>query len=394
MASVEKVVRDGRTASQARWRDHQGMQRKKSFTKKGDADRYAATVEADKARGTYVEPSKITVAEYARGWAETRPHRPTTARRTEMMIRLHIEGTRLGGRKLADVRPSEVQAWASDRSRVLAPTTVRQAVGLLRSVYAAAVLDRLVASSPVVRIRLPRHERERVVPLSVEQVSALAEAMPARYRAMVLTQAGLGLRIGELLGLRVEDVDFLRRTVRVEWQFTSGSKERSEPKTPRSRRTIPAPQVVLDAIAGHLATYPAGEDGAVFTTTAGTPLGHVYYGHNLFRRAVASAGLPEGKTSHDGTTSRRCCWPPTSQWSPSPSGSATTTPPSCCPPTAISCRTARTGRGERSMPRGAPREPGVPRMCPRASGRRASRRGRRRPARGRWRPCPCAPRGR
>jgi hypothetical protein len=105
--------------------------------------------------------------------------------------------------------------------------------------------------------------RPRVMPLTVEQVAALANAMPARYRSMVITQAGLGLRIGELLGLRVGDVDFLRRTVRVEWQFTSGSKVRSEPKTPWSRRTIPAPQVVLDAVAGHLATYPADEDGAV-----------------------------------------------------------------------------------------------------------------------------------
>src|SRR3954468_21780591 len=107
VASVEKLVRSGRTTYQARWRDDQGRQRKKSFNKKGDADRYAATAEADKARGTYVEPSKITVAEYARGWAEARPHRPTTARRTEMMIRLHIEATRLGGRRLADGRPPE-----------------------------------------------------------------------------------------------------------------------------------------------------------------------------------------------------------------------------------------------------------------------------------------------
>ena len=113
------------------------------------------------------------------------------------------------------------------------PDTLRQAVGLLRSVYGAAVLDRLVASSPVVRIQLPRHERERVVPLSVEQVATLAWGMPERYRAMVLTQSGLGLRIGELLALRVQDIDFLRRTVPIEWQFTQGSKgERSEPKPP------------------------------------------------------------------------------------------------------------------------------------------------------------------
>jgi integrase len=158
-----------------------------------------------------------------------------------MMIRLHIEGTRLGGRKLADVRPSEVQAWATDRSRVLAPTTVRQAVGLLRSVYGAAVLDRLVAASPVIRIQLPRYEKERIVPLSVEQVAALAEAMPERYRTMVLAQAGLGLRIGELLALRVQDVDFLRRTVRIEWQFTQlRGRRASEPSQRRLGRGEPS----------------------------------------------------------------------------------------------------------------------------------------------------------
>jgi integrase len=299
MASVEKQVRNGRVNYQARWRDDQGRQRKKSFTKKSDADRYAATVEADKARGIYIEPSKITVTEYAREWAATRPHRPTTATRTEMMIRLHIEGTRLGGRRLTDVRPSEVQAWATDRLTVLAPSTVRQALGLLRSVYAAAVLDRFVATSPVVRVQLPRHERARVVPLSVAQVQALCDAVSERYRAMIITQAGLGLRIGELLALRVENVDFLRRTVRIEAQFTQGSNERSEPKTPRSRRTMPAPSVELDALAAHLAAYGAGDDGTIFTTTQGNRLGHVYYGHDLIGRAVRTAGLPTGTTSHD-----------------------------------------------------------------------------------------------
>jgi integrase len=98
----------------------------------------------------------------------------------------------------------------------------------------------------------------------------------------------------------VQDVDFLRRTVRIEWQFTQGSQgERSEPKTPRSRRTVPLPRVAADALAAHLAAYPAAEDGTIFTTRRGAPLGHVYYGHNLMGRAVAEAGLPKGTTSHD-----------------------------------------------------------------------------------------------
>src|SRR3712207_9392300 len=114
MASVEKRLRNGRTTYEARWRDDQGRQRKKSFGKKGDADRHAATVEADKARGTYVEPSKTTVAEYARRWADTSPHRPTTARRTGMVIRLHIAGTRLGGRGVAGVCHAGSPAWGTD----------------------------------------------------------------------------------------------------------------------------------------------------------------------------------------------------------------------------------------------------------------------------------------
>src|SRR5205823_2995825 len=129
--------------------------------------------------------------------------------------------------------PSEVQAWVTDRAQVLSPATLRLLVGLVRSVFAAAALDRLVTASPFVRITLPRAEQERVVPLTVEQVRALADAVAPQYRAMVLTQAGLGLRIGELLALRVIDVDFLRRTVRVEDQIDQKTRERKPPKTPR-----------------------------------------------------------------------------------------------------------------------------------------------------------------
>jgi site-specific recombinase XerD len=76
---------------------------------------------------------------------------------------------------LAAVTPPEVQAWASNRAQILAPTTLRNLVSLLRSIYASAVLDRLVATSPVVRLSLPATHRERVVPLSVEEVLALTD---------------------------------------------------------------------------------------------------------------------------------------------------------------------------------------------------------------------------
>jgi integrase len=304
MASIRKraTVRSGRdvTVYDVRFRDPDQRQRTRTFRKKGDADRFAATVEADKSRGHYVDHSaRTTVAEYARTWAAARPHRPSSARRISSSIEVHIAGTHLGNRRLSAVRPSEVQAWATDRAQVLAPSTLRNLVSLLRSIYSSAVLDRLVASSPVVRVQLPRGERERVVPLSVQQVQALVEAMPARNKAMVIAQAGLGLRIGELLALRVEDVDFLRRNVRVEWQIAPGTQTRTAPKTPRSRRTVPLPQVVADALAAHIKEFPPGADGSLFTSSAGKVYWQEVYASRTFPAAVKRAGLPAGTTTHD-----------------------------------------------------------------------------------------------
>ena len=128
---------------------------------------------------------------------------------------------------------------------------------------------------------------------------ALADAMPDRCRAMVVIQAGLGLRIGELLALRLQDVDFARRTVRIEWQFAPQSKIRSEPKNPRSKRLLPLPQVVVDALEVHIGKFPPLGDGTLFWNRQGAPFRHDWYGTVLFRPAVAKAGLPIGTTSHD-----------------------------------------------------------------------------------------------
>ena len=276
-----------------------GRERSKHFERRSDAVRWENEQKIAKQRGQWIDPSdKTTVAQYARTWAAARPHRPTTARNVKGLIENHIAGTPIGARKLSSVRPSEVQAWATGRSQVMSPLRLRNTVSMLRAIFADAVLDRLVGTNPVVRIQLPRYEKERVVPLTVDQVRALAAAMPARNYAMVVVQATCGLRIGELLALRVEDIDFLRRTLRVEFQFAPQSKVRTDPKTPRSKRTIPLPQITVEALAAHLAQFPAGQDGTLFITRQETPYRHDYYGSVLFQRARAKARLPEGTTPH------------------------------------------------------------------------------------------------
>lgn len=271
-----------------------------TFDVKAVARRRLTELESAVQRGQWVDPTdQTTVAEAARAYAATRPYGTATAQRIDGYVRNHIEGTALGGRRLSSVRPSEAQAWVSDRSTVLAPGTVRVMTKFVRSVFAAAVLDSRIARSPFDRVTLPRHEQERIVPLTVDQVRALSHAVPARHRAMVITQAGLGLRIGELLALRVQDVDFLGRTARVEDQIDKRTRERVPPKTPRSRRTIPLPTVVAEALAEHIRRHPPAEDGLLFHTRDGLPLLHEYYTRSVFAVGAERANLPSGTTSHD-----------------------------------------------------------------------------------------------
>ncbi|MCX4393991.1 hypothetical protein OG887_27740 [Streptomyces sp. NBC_00053] len=92
-------------------------------------------------------------------------------------------------------------------------------------------------------------------PLEGLEVEAMARVMPPYIRAAVVTLAGSGLRIGELLGRRVSDVGFKACTIRVERQRLQSGKI-GPPKTAKSRRTVPGGEVVTDALLAHLAARP------------------------------------------------------------------------------------------------------------------------------------------
>jgi integrase len=165
----------------------------------------------------------------------------------------------LGHLPVGRVRPSNVQGWVKDRSAVLAPTTLRVVYGYLNSVFASAVRDRLIASSPCVGVRLPDIDRgKRVIP-SPEQVHRLALLLPARLSAAVYVAAGCGLRLGEVLGLEVEDIDFDRAEVSVRQQLKSHKGRPpylGRPKTKTSVRVVELPEVVADALLRHLENAP------------------------------------------------------------------------------------------------------------------------------------------
>ncbi len=301
MASVEKRTRGGRVTYLARWRDEAGEQRSRSFVKKGEAERWLAGVVTSLARGQYVDPraGRVLVRDYAERWRAVQDHRDTTAALYERVLRLHLYPV-LGERQLSSVRHTDARSFVTGLSRSLAPNTARQVHAITRTIFAAAVSDRLIAESPFAGIRLPAVQRKRVEPLTVDQVRQVVAAAPARLRALVLFAAGTGLRSGELLGLTVYQVDFLRREVRVDRQlvYLSGRAPfLAPPKTRESVRTVPVPAFALDALAAHLAAFPPGEDGLVFQADKGGPILRTTL-HGRWQQTLRRAGLDVGLHFH------------------------------------------------------------------------------------------------
>lgn len=289
MASVEPNRR-GRGYT-VRWRDEQGRQRKRTVLRKIDADRLRSEVEHQLHTGAYVDPAagRVRFRDYAEAWRQAQVHRPNTAGRVASQLNRHVY-PKLGGRPLAAVRPSDVQALAAQLSLNLAPGSVRSVMSTVGAIFAAAVRDRAIGHDPTDGVKLPELPRKRVVPLTVEQVNALADAMPAAYRALVVTAAGTGVRQGEAFGLQVRDVDFLRRVVHVERQVQPHGV--GPLKNRASHRSIPVGQVVIDALADHLRQWPASGETFIFRTPDGRPPTRNTFNSVVWRPARERAGLP------------------------------------------------------------------------------------------------------
>jgi integrase len=169
---------------------------------------------------------------------------------------------------------------------------------ILAGIVKAAVRDRRIVASPCEGTKLPKVHRQRVEPMTLEAVQALTEAIPERYRALVTLAAGTGLRQGEVFGLTVDRIDFLRRQLTVDRQLVTMPDRApylAPPKTQASVRVVPLPQVVVEAVAVHLATWPT--DQSIFTTELGDPIRRTAFSERIWRPALKRVGL-SGVTMH------------------------------------------------------------------------------------------------
>ncbi|MEQ4210287.1 tyrosine-type recombinase/integrase [Actinopolymorpha sp. B9G3] len=168
--------------------------------------------------------------------------------------------------------------------QVPSPRLVQQVHAVLRNALQAAVREELIGRNvaKLVQVSTPTYEVNRGV--GADEARKLREvAENDRFYALYVLALYLGLRRGELLGLRWEDIDLERGVleVRRSLQRVGGRLQPVTPKTRTSRRTIPLLGICIDALRQQaerqdrdreLAGSEWADSGYVFTTTTGTPV--------------------------------------------------------------------------------------------------------------------------
>ncbi len=307
MASIAKrTTNTGQPKYDVRYRDPTGRQRKKAFSRRADADRFARTVEVEKETGRYVDPTagKITFGEYAERWLQHRPNlRPRTVSSYRSILRNHLSGT-LGDTPITFLTPTQVREWwAAMHYGNLSPATCAKAYRLLRSILNTAVDDELIPKNPC-RIKGAGTEASPERPTaSADQVWALAEEMPDHLCCAVLLMGFVGLRVGEVLGLERRHVNEMHKRLTVEQQeleLDDGQVITAPPKTAAGVRTIALPDPVLHQLDLHLKYHvgPTGES-RLFTGTRGGTLRRRRLRDRWLHARSRVEGLPSGFTMHD-----------------------------------------------------------------------------------------------
>ena len=298
---------------QVRYWTHDGFRATSPFTfrSKRDAHVWLSAAVVERANGLHsdLRAREITLADYASAWLAGRTGlAPRTREIYESQLRLHIlppleDGTPALGRiPLAELTPIVVRAWHAALERTRGHSVAAKAYVRLRQIMRHAVDDDLVAKNPcrIERGGSERHPEQRF--LSIVQLYDVADAVPDRYRAMVLLAGLGGLRQGELAALRRVDVDLHRAVVSVHrkrLRLSSGEVIENGPKSTAGRRSVAIPQPLVDELARHLDEFVGtGDDDYVFTTSGGDPVDRNNFRNRVWLPVTEQLGLG-GLRFHD-----------------------------------------------------------------------------------------------
>ncbi|MBE3585827.1 MAG: site-specific integrase [Thermoanaerobacter sp.] len=273
----------------------------KYFRTRQEAQDWLAQVRTEMVTGTFVEPARVTVGEWVDKWLNVYARQRvdiTSYGLYETLVRCHIKPS-LGGIELQKLRPIDIQQMYAEKLRNgrldgkggLSAETVTRIYNILHSALKQAMKEGLVTRNVAEAVDLPKIPKKEVKPLAREAVEKFLEAARKdRLYALFVMAIGTGLRRGELLGLKWEDINFekgtlsVRRTLaraKVEGGPTRTALVLKEPKTGKSRRLVVLANFVLQALKAHKARQAQEklffgqayqDEGLVFCTEEGKPI--------------------------------------------------------------------------------------------------------------------------
>jgi len=260
-----------------RWRvrytDAAGQDRERLFELKRDADDFDARCRVGVAPEVMTGQAdrRVTFTEYAERWRLAREVGWTTEtrRRIPRNISKHLVPV-FGAKPYRSITLTDVLAWLSTRIEAGTPkSSLSLYFSLFKTITNAAVIDKVIPDNPCDGVNLAQVLRglSRVpkwVPTE-DQVLALAEVVPPRYRAAIWLGAGEALRLGEVLGMEngPRCADFLRRELHVVQQLGLsvphyGGFYLKEPKS-GSSGTVELDPLVAQHLAEHIRQFPPVE---------------------------------------------------------------------------------------------------------------------------------------
>ncbi|WP_296435601.1 MULTISPECIES: tyrosine-type recombinase/integrase [unclassified Rhizobium] len=244
--------------------DTTGKRRLKTFTKKKEADQFAATATVEVREGTHVADSaSVTVEKAGALWIASGEHaglERSSLNQRRSHLNNHIVpligSTLLSKMSVPAVREFEDRLRTEGRSAAM----TKKVITSLGSILADAGERGLAMRNPVRDIKGSRKGRDRrqekrqrgrlEVGVDIptrEEIKALVNALAGNWRPLLLTVIFTGLRSSELRGLRWQDVDFKRGEIAVR-QRVDQFREMGPPKSEAGNRTIPIPPLVVNAL--------------------------------------------------------------------------------------------------------------------------------------------------
>lgn len=275
------------------WRE-QGKQFRKTFPSRADAAAFKAETESAVYRGRRVAADgKTTFGAY---WpthqAQRLNIRESTRLRADQIARAHLL-PRWGSVRLVDVTHGDAQAWVAEMTG--APATVKKIVIEFRLCLETAVRHGLIHANPAVGLTLKRAPKKDMTVVDHETLDALSQAVPDRYRALVLLLGYAGLRIGEAVALTPADVQAGYINVDKSLTKTADGGVVGAPKTTAGVRQVPVPQYLSEALQAHMQAFPGS---TLFTGAQGAPVQPHNFSQRTFKKAAEEVGVPQMRV-HD-----------------------------------------------------------------------------------------------